>query len=133
MAKLLTILNLIMLPKGHNYHFNAFLHSDEVDCRCNRNTCHYTLVNPMLIQYFYEIRLEMTRPLVVTSLFRCQEHNSSDEVGGVPHSSHTTGNAIDISLNGLSGLEKSNLIDLFNDKFIYTKIYRNFIHCQLNP
>ncbi len=132
MAKLLTILNILMIPKGHDYALNTYLHSSEVDCKCKRNTCHYTLINPDLVQKFYEIRLAMNRPLKVNSLFRCQEHNKSKEVKGVDHSSHTTGNAIDISTRTLAPQERENLIDLCNDLFDYTILYPTFIHCQIN-
>lgn len=132
MAKLLTILNLIMLPKGHNYSFNAYLSAHEVDCKCKNNTCHYTLVNPEAIGAFYEVRLEINRPLLINSFYRCQAHNASPSVGGKEHSSHTTGNALDISTRGFSDYEKEKLIELCNEKFDYVKIYDTFIHCQIN-
>ena len=132
MAKLLAGLQILMLPKGYDYSFNSYLHSSEADCKCNRKTCHFTLINPDLVQKFYEIRYHMNRPLKVNSLFRCQEHNKSKKVNGVDHSSHTTGNAIDISTRNLAPQERENLIDLCNERFDYTILYPTFIHCQIN-
>lgn len=130
MAKLLAILNIIAMPKGLNKSLNPYLNTDEIDCKCSRSTCHYTLVNEDVIQAFYEIRLEINRPLRVNSFYRCQVHN--EKVGGVETSSHTTGNAIDISTYGLSEYEKEKLEELMREKFDYVKVYKNFIHAQFN-
>lgn len=131
MAKLLAVLNVLMLPKGHNHSFNMYLNSSELDCKCKRKTCHYTLVNKNLVQKFYEVRLAMSRPLKINSGYRCQSHNEA--VGGVPHSSHSTGNAIDISTRDLSAIEKKQLLELLKNAFDYIKEYPTFIHAQINP
>jgi hypothetical protein len=132
MAKFLTILKLLALPKGYDYAVNAYLHASEIDCKCNRDTCHYTLAHPRALNSFYTVRLAMGLPLRINSFFRCQAHNASPEVGGKPHSSHTSGMALDISFRNLPPPEVQKLISLCNEHFDFIKIYETFIHCQIN-
>lgn len=131
MAKLLTLLNVFILPKNYSVDLNEYLHTDEIKCKCRFKDCHYTLVSQQTVDAFYRTRLAFGAVLRINSFFRCQKHN--DAVGGVPHSSHTTGLAVDISTRGFTGKEIEKLQDIAKQNFDYVKTYPTFIHCQVNP
>jgi len=131
MAKLLTMLNILILPKGDSIELNKYLNSEEVQCRCNRLDCHFTLINSVHAKRFYKLRKEMSFPLTINSGFRCTTHNKF--VGGVDHSSHTTGNALDISTAQLWDGQRMKLIIEARKLFDYVKVYNTFIHCQTSP
>jgi len=83
-----------------------------------------------VIPYILEwIRLGIGEPLIVTSGFRCPEHN--EKVGGAPNSLHTQGRAVDIICSSLSSKELA--IRAYHAGF-YTCIYypkKGHTHCQL--
>lgn len=54
------------------------------------------VVSPLLLQVLETVRLIYKKPMVVASGYRCSKHNQ--EVGGVQHSEHTTGEAADIAV-----------------------------------
>lgn len=55
-------------------------------------------MNPVLLEALDELREEYGRPIYLTSAYRCEYHNA--EVGGVPDSQHTLGNAVDMIVDG---------------------------------
>lgn len=122
-----------MLPKGYNVQINSFLHSSEIHCKCNRNECHYTLLGQATADSFFNVRRSFGKPLYLNSFFRCQKHNSSEDVGGVDTSSHTTGLALDIRTTEFTKAQKARLVKICKKYFDYVKVYDHFIHCQLNP
>lgn len=131
MAKLLTLLNVLIMPKGYDFEFNEYLHSSEVQCKCSYSTCHFTLVGKATIEAFYSTRLEFGKVLRINSFFRCQKHGEA--IGSVDHSSHSTGFAVDVSTRGFTGKEKERLIAIAKKYFDYVKVYDTFIHLQINP
>jgi hypothetical protein len=130
-AKLLTLISITMLPKNSDIKINSYLHSNELDCHCARKTCHYTLYNSEMAVAFYKLRGAFGKSLNINSAFRCQKHNKA--IGGVAKSSHTTGNALDISLDGLDAKEVKRLKILAKKLFDYVKVYDTFFHLQINP
>jgi hypothetical protein len=131
MAKLLTLLNVLIMPKNYCVDINEYLHTDEIKCKCSFNTCHYTIVAHKTIEAFYNTRMAFGQVLRVNSFYRCQKHNEA--VGGSKTSSHTTGLAVDISTRTLTGKEKEKLQAIARENFDFVKVYETFIHCQLNP
>ena len=103
------------------------LHHFEFRCKCLSDNCHYTLVSKKLIDSWYAMREESPGSIIITSGFRCQEHNKN--IGSQPHSRHTTGCAIDI-MPGV-GVSMEVLIDLANRNFPYVLPYKDFIHCDV--
>ena len=134
MAELLLLLDIMMLPKNISYDLTEHLSHKEFKCRCERETCHYTLVNRELTDSFETLRQLIDRPLTVNSGYRCAFHNADKKVGGRPTSNHTRGSAIDISLKGFNEKERATIIYHANDLFDYVKVYQaaQFIHCQIN-
>jgi len=131
MAKLLTLLHVLMIPKEQSFQVVDHLHIDEVKCKCKYDTCHYTIVAGETISKFEELREIFGKPIHITSFYRCQKHN--EDVGGVKHSSHTTGLSFDVDTSYMSNLDKEVIINIAKELFDFVKVYNNFIHCQLNP
>lgn len=131
MAKLLTLINVMIMPKNYCVYINEYLHSDEIKCKCELSTCHYTIVSQHTIDAFYRMRLAFGQPLKVNSFYRCQSHNES--VGGSKTSSHTTGLAVDVPTKNLSVGDKAKLLKIAQSNFDFVKVYDTFIHCQINP
>lgn len=69
-------------------HFNMM----EFQCRC----CGRAMICPRLVALLEELRARRGRPLILTSGYRCERHNS--EVGGSRSSLHMRGRAADISV-----------------------------------
>ena len=106
-------------------HFNI----REFHCHCKCPTCHFTLLDPNLLDALTSFRIEISNPLFLTSAFRCQAHNK--KVGGVEHSKHTMGKAVDM-------LRPANwpwdiFIEVANERFDKVIPYKahNFIHCSI--
>lgn len=62
----------------------------EFQCHC----CGRVHVAPALVDLLEKVRILYHRPIVISSGFRCPEHNKA--VGGLPNSAHLTGEAADI-------------------------------------
>ena len=73
-------------------HFKA----QELACK----HCGEVKANQHLIAVLELLRLKFGKPVVITSGYRCAEHNSN--VGGAPKSKHVEGIAADIKINGIS-------------------------------
>jgi hypothetical protein len=129
MAELLALLTINIMPKYLPTDLAFGLTHEEFECKCDRKTCHYTLVAPSMTTAYERVRFKIDHELKINSGFRCQRHN--DQVGGVETSSHTTGHAIDISFKNLNHNKRLELINLCRDNFDYIKIYTNFIHAQM--
>jgi zinc D-Ala-D-Ala carboxypeptidase len=63
---------------------------EELACPC----CGASGVTEDLKELLDWLREHYGKPIVVKSAYRCKKHN--EEVGGVPESAHTTGEAVDI-------------------------------------
>ncbi len=116
-------------------HFRA----GEFRCQGGSCSCHGAIsVDQRLVDLLEELRAELGSPIVITSAFRCDDHNET--VGGHPKSFHRTGQAADLTsfrirsdlenwaiifakiVEGRLGQERGNVI-------WYPK--RNFIHVDV--
>lgn len=124
-----------IIRKGEKRDLTIGLTSDEFDCQCTSELCHFTLINPYLIQAFYETRQEFGEPIKVNSGFRCQSHNIDQNVQGKKHSYHTMGMAIDIRPVGNVDLKKrlEQLERIAREHFNHVIPYPTFIHCDMRP
>lgn len=66
----------------------------EFECPC----CHRVRLCPLLLWRLGKLRGLWAAPLVLTSAFRCDAHNSA--VGGVKNSLHRLGQAADVRVRG---------------------------------
>lgn len=64
----------------------------EFQCAC----CGRVMLVPTLLDLLEAIRAERGSPVIVTSGYRCAEHNAA--VGGAPRSYHMIGRAADIAM-----------------------------------
>ena len=69
-------------------------------------------------------------PFVITSAYRCPEHNA--EVGGVSSSAHVRGYAVDIACEGSRSRHKI-VTALLNNGFHRIGIAGDFIHADKDP
>lgn len=76
-----------------------YFKDSEFNCPC----CGLNLEKNDIKRIADEIREHFGKPAIITSGTRCVKHNK--EVGGVAGSYHTTGNAIDIVVQGVSANE----------------------------
>ena len=77
-----------------------YFKDSEFTCECG---CGLNLEKDGIKRIADEIREHFGRPMIITSGTRCVKHNK--EVGGVAGSYHTTGNAIDFVIPGVSSSE----------------------------
>jgi len=66
-------------------------------CRCGCGQCE---IDPRLLAALEELRSLAGRPVIVTSGYRCPEHNRKK--GGTSNSLHLSGRAADVRITGLS-------------------------------
>ena len=130
MAELLATLYILMIPKGHTHKIAYYLNANEFACKCQHESCHYTLVSEELLIAWSGLRAAWGRPLKLNSAFRCAKHN--DEVGGVKDSNHTRGMAIDIDTSEMSHEEYVRFNELAAQEFDYCIAHESFTHCQVN-
>jgi hypothetical protein len=97
--------------------------SKEFACKC----CGRTKINIELIIALEKLRELVGRPIIITSGYRCPKHNK--EVGGVEHSQHTLGNAVDIKVKGVPPSEVAKLAKQCG--FTWTKVYATWTHCDV--
>ncbi|MEG1824892.1 MAG: D-Ala-D-Ala carboxypeptidase family metallohydrolase [Cloacibacillus sp.] len=64
----------------------------ELQCPC----CHRVMTHPRLVAALQSLRDLLERPMVITSGYRCAEHNRT--VGGASASRHMKGLAADVSV-----------------------------------
>ena len=74
---------------------SAHFSKSELQCRCG---CGSLFVRPALLDALETVREFAGVPLVITSGYRCPEHNAA--AGGKPDSAHLTGEAADIFIPG---------------------------------
>ena len=104
----------------------------EFRCQCDYASCKNTLIAISLITAWDRSRAEYGKPLKINSGFRCQVHNSSEQVQGVDGSKHTLGMAIDISTRDMGEVEIETLRKILFENFDYVRVYPTFIHAQVN-
>lgn len=79
-------------------HFRA----NEFRCKCGKN--HDTEINPSLVEKLEKIYTSLgCSKIIVTSGYRCPEHDKSAAVGGNGKGQHTLGTAADICCYGKDG------------------------------
>jgi len=119
-----------ILNKTSLKQLGEYLNAREISCNCELDECLYTLICPELITRFDKLRFEVNSPIRITSGFRCKEWNKI--CGGVSHSKHQVGAAIDMKppidmpLNQFAKAAWG----IF-DKVIMYK-HGDFIHCSID-
>lgn len=100
----LCILNMkktiMKVPRGANIPLGKYFNSSEMDCKCNYDSCTYTLIDMEHMVKMNELREQLGKPIKVTSAYRCEKHNA--DVGGSTRSQHLQGTATDIQVKDIS-------------------------------
>ena len=72
-----------------------FFSREELQCRCGE--CGYLCkMDEAFMMYLEELREKFSKPLYLSSGFRCPAHNRKVSSSGSPNGPHTTGKAVDI-------------------------------------
>ena len=99
---------------------------DEFKCK----HCGEVTIESKLIEVLERLREHLGKPVVITSAYRCPEHNR--EIGGVPNSAHTRGYAVDIKV--LSSATRYKILGfLIREGINRIGIAKDFIHFDLDP
>ena len=86
-------------------------------------------IDSHLILLLEDLREHLSKPLIVTSGYRCPEHNR--KVGGVPNSAHTGGLAVDIRC--LSSRTRYRILEFLLKRGIQRiGVGRDFIHIDID-
>ncbi len=100
--------------------------SEEFECK----HCGKVIIESKLIEVLEKLRNKLGKPVIITSGYRCEEHNK--EIGGVPNSAHVRGYAVDIkAISSKTRYEIVNFLLLEGIKRI--GIAGNFIHFDVDP
>jgi len=85
-----------IIHKGIRKRLSKDFISTEADCKCGDEHCSYTVIAQKTVDGLQATRAAVFggKPFTPLSWFRCMVHNR--EVGGVSHSKHKLGLAVDI-------------------------------------
>lgn len=77
-----------------------------------------------------EVRDYIGSPIIITSAYRTPDWNK--RVGGVKNSYHTTGEAVDIKVNGMPPYDLAVYVAKLTDFMGFgINIKKNFVHCDM--
>jgi uncharacterized protein YcbK (DUF882 family) len=90
--------------KGYEHSLSKHFGTREFTCRCSHKECKEQRISISLVNKLEQIRVEVTKPLIVTSGFRCTRHqtdirNSGQSTVVAKKSTHELGDAVDIVPN----------------------------------
>lgn len=106
-----------------------YFKEEEFHCKCGNCPKDDQKVSSTLIELLDSARFFANTPFVITSGYRCKDHNKA--VGGVSNSAHTKGLAADISYS--SGKELYLLMtSLLAVGFKRIGISKNFVHVDID-
>lgn len=91
--------NVISYPKDSDQPLSDHFHVREFACR-GHGCCRESLVDEDLVAFLQKIRQHFGKPVYIHSGYRCDCHNRA--VGGAKRSRHMTGQAADISVEGMA-------------------------------
>lgn len=108
---------------------------NEFACKCTKCQANIggTTINMRLVNAVQAYRDLVNKPVEILSGYRCPEYNKA--IGGVGHSEHTTGEAVDLRVRGLSlkaQYEAALKIDALNKSGIGVYPSEGFIHVDVN-
>lgn len=117
----------IELQKSKQERITHHLYAEEVECRCGYKECRGYKMSLDTILAFEFTRKEFGKPIKVNSGFRCEKHNV--DVGGVDHSRHVLGQALDLRAKNSNDLRRLGVIA--KKHFDVVLEYDTFVHCHM--
>jgi len=104
--------------------YGVYFKKSEFACNC----CGYSQMNQALLDSLNQVRMLADVPFIVTSGYRCTKHNK--QMGGVEHSAHTKGLAVDILAN------EETRVKIIHSAYVVgverVGIYEDFIHLDID-
>jgi len=103
-----------------------YFSDEELECHGKLCNCEFPGMHPDVMDMANDLREHFGLPVIVTSAFRCPEHNAS--VGGAKDSFHTKAMAMDVKI---SGVTPTDIYDYLNNKYprkYGLGLYRTFVH-----
>jgi uncharacterized protein YcbK (DUF882 family) len=88
--------------KSEKQQLSKHFSTEEFECKCKMPTCKEQRISKELVDKLQTLREDVGIPLVVTSGFRCLDHNIA--IGGAKSSQHLLGNAVDVRIGDLNRL-----------------------------
>ncbi len=96
--------------KSECHQLSTHFSTEEFECHCRYPECKEQRLAVALVDRLQLVRDSFRSPIVVTSGFRCKRHQMDEmnnpKVETVPNSTHTLGNAADITCTRMSELDK---------------------------
>lgn len=118
----------LLLNGDADFNLSKNFTKSELTCKCGRKECSHGFIYQTTLESAQRFRDFRASGLKINSAFRCQSHNKA--VGGVSHSFHTNGHALDFQVPASENInEMATQAEMFFDVVIkYTD--KNFIHCH---
>ena len=99
-----------------------------MECKCTNSACVTQIIDDELMEKLVQLRELCKSSIVVTSAYRCEEHNK--KIGGHPNSSHIQGLAADVICPSMSMKDFNALVEkVFNN----IGNANNFTHVDVRP
>ena len=114
-----------MIINEHSNWNNNWVNFKPKEFECSH--CNILKISSDLMDFIQTAR-DNLGPLIITSAYRCQDHNNSVSKTG-PNGPHTTGKAVDISVK--DSQHRKQLITYFAPKVTGLGIAKSFIHIDL--
>jgi len=109
----------------NNIRLDQYFILREFQCRC----CGVVKIRKLLLERLHVLRGSLKRPIIITSGYRCKNHNTA--VGGKVNSAHMRGAAADIRVTRISPLLVMVAAKRAGFKNVYCSVAENFTHCGL--
>jgi uncharacterized protein YcbK (DUF882 family) len=100
----------------------------ELQCQCPRKE---NGIDPNFVKRLDELREKFGLPLVISSGYRCPEHNAA--VGGVPKSQHMQGIAADIYTAKMNSVDKYRLLQCVLSLGFTVGVKFDLLHVDTRP
>lgn len=105
---------------------------EEFACQCGKCGKGFAEMQPSLLSKLNQARQLAGVPFIITSAYRCEEHNRN--VGGKPNSAHIRGYAVDIKITNSSNAMSilKGLIEVGFNRIGYNSRLK-FFHADCDP
>ena len=116
--------------KGEKSQINKYFNTSELSCKCSHPECKDQKISKNLIERLTKVRVELNKPLIVTSAFRCSQYQKDLAESGAntvvaKQSQHELGNAVDVVPNGATVTQ---LQPIAEKQFKAIGIAKTFLH-----
>ncbi len=119
--------------KGQEFNLGPYFKTAEFDCQCKHDSCVEQKISIELVKKLQDVRVELARPVKVTSGFRCSKHQADLRSSGVNTvvarvSTHELGNAADIRPvdRNMTGF-----LEIVEKSFLSIGLAKTFLHVDL--